>query len=430
MKKLILFLLVLFLGQRAFALSVIRDSEIENVLTGYVRQIFQTVNLPPENAEIVLINDPSINAFVAGGQTIFVHTGLITSSKSVDDLVFVLSHETGHIVGGHITRGMVAMEKAKTTALISTLMGGLLAVVAGRPDAGIAVMMGSQTSVMGTFAAYRQTEESSADRVAVDVMKKLNYSMQGFENVMKEIQSQERLNSGDFQNYMRTHPMTQDRRQNLQRFVQGASPIHKDKKFTRIKAKLSGFLLDPKQVRLKYSGNTADDIYARAIADYREHKTDKALAALTGLIQNEQNNGYLYELKGQFEFETGRLDEAITDYEKAVSLLPEAALIRISYAQSLLERGKAGDAEIALNNLNHAAVHEADSPLVWQLMAKAYDRLKKPAFATCSMAEFYLTSNKKERARQMAEKALKDLPENSSCATRMHDILDNKKKDD
>ena len=95
-----------------------------------------------------------------------------------------------------------------------------------------------------------------------------------------------------------------------------------------------------------------------------------------------------------------------------------------------MERGKAGDAEIALNNLNHAAVHEADSPLVWQLMAKAYDRLKKPAFATCSMAEFYLTSNKKERARQMAEKALKDLPENSSCATRMHDILDNKKKDD
>ena len=426
MKKIILFLMMLLWGQGALALSVIRDNEIENVLTNYVRQIFKAVNLPPENAEIILINDPSINAFVAGGQTIFVHTGLITSAKSADDLVFVLSHETGHIVGGHITRGLAAMEKAQTTALISTLMGGLLAVVAGRPDAGIAVMLGSQSSAMGSFAGYRQTEESSADRVAVDVVKKLGYSMQGFTNVMKEIQAQERLNADEFQNYMRTHPMTQDRRQNLQRFVDKAGPTKNDKSFSRIKAKLSGFLLDPKQVRQKYAGNTSDDIYARAIADYRDHKVDKALTALGDLLKIEPNNGYLYELKGQFEFETGRLDLAVKDYERAVELLPDAALIRISFAQSLLERGKSGDAEIALDNLNHATLTESDSPLVWQLMARAYDRLKQPAFASCAMAEFYLTTDKKDKAVQMAEKSLKDLPENSPCATRMHDILDKK----
>ncbi len=423
MKKIILILMILLWGQGALALSVIRDSEIENTLTNYIQQIFEVVHLPPENAEVVLINDPSINAFVAGGQTIFVHTGLITSAKSADDLVFVLSHETGHIVGGHITRGMAAMEQAQTTALISTLMGGLLAVVAGRPDAGIAVMLGSQSSAMGTFAGYRQTEESSADRVAVDVVNKLGYSMQGFTNVMKEIQAQERLNADEFQNYMRTHPMTSDRRQNLQRFVDKAGPVKEDKNFTRIKAKLAGFLWEPKLVRLKYAGQTSDDIYARAIADYRDHKTDKALSALESLLKTESDNGYLYELKGQFEFETGRLDAAIKDYERAVELLPDAALIRISLAQSLLERAAKGDAKNALDHLNHATLTESDSPLVWQLMAKAYDRLKQPAFAQCSMAEFYLTTDKRDRALQMAKRALKDLPENSACATRMHDIL-------
>lgn len=426
MKKMLLFLILFLWEQGAFALSVIRDSEIENTLTNYVRSIFEAVNLPPENAEIILVNDPSINAFVAGGQTIFVHTGLITSAKSADDLVFVLSHETGHIVGGHITRGMAAMEKAQTTALISTLMGGLLAVVAGRPDAGIAVMLGSQSSAMGAFAGYRQTEESSADRVAVDVVKKLGYSMQGFTNVMKEIQAQERLNSETSQNYLRTHPLTQDRRQNLQRFLAQAGPVHEDKNFSRIKAKLNGFLLDPKQVRQKYTGETSDDVYARSIADYREHKTDKALAALDDLLKMEPNNGYLYELKGQFEFETGRLSAAVKDYERAVELLPDASLIRISLAQSLLERGQPGDAKIALEHLNQTTLTEAESPLVWQLMAKAYDRLKKTAFADCAMAEFYLTTNKIPKAKQMAQKALKDLPENTSCAIRMHDILDRK----
>ena len=120
------------------------------------------------------------------------------------------------------------------------------------------------------------------------------------------------------------------------------------------------------------------------------------------------------------------MDAAVTDYEQAVSLLPDAALIRISLAQSLLERGKSGDAQKALNHLNQAVLTEADSPLVWQLMAKAYDRLKKPAFATCAMAEFYLTTNKKEKAVQMAKKALEDLPQDSSCTMRMHDILDKK----
>ena len=426
MKKIFLLLCVLLWGSQAFALSVIRDSEIEFVLTNYARQIFKTVHLPPENAEIVLINDPTINAFVAGGQTIFVHTGLITSAKSADDLVFVLSHETGHIVGGHITRGMAAMEKAQTTALISTLMGGLLAVVAGRPDAGIAVMLGSQSSAMGSFAGYRQTEESSADRVAVDVVRKLGYSMQGFTNVMKEIQAQERLNADEYQNYLRTHPITQDRRQNLQRFTDKAGPVHQDKNFTRIKAKLAGFLWEPKQVRSTYTGQSADDIYARAIADYHDHQTDKALAALNSLLQKEPENAYLYELKGQFEFETGRLSDAVKDYEMAVQKAPEAALIRISLAQSLLERDQKGDAKKALDHLIHATLNEEDSPLVWQLMAKAYDRLKRPAFASCAMAEFYLTSNKKEQALKMAKKALKDLPEESVCANRMHDILDQK----
>ena len=112
--------------------------------------------------------------------------------------------------------------------------------------------------------------------------------------------------------------------------------------------------------------------------------------------------------------------------KKAVQLLPEAALIRISLAQSLLERGQTGDAQKALDHLNHATLTEADSPLVWQLMAQAYDRLKKPAFANCAMAEFYLTTNKESQAIQMAQKALQDLPENSACAMRMNDILEKK----
>ena len=424
MKKLFIFLLFFLWGQQCLSASIIRDTEIENALTSYVKKIFEAVELPPENAEVVLINDSSINAFVAGGQTIFIHTGLITNSKSVDDLIFVLSHETGHIVGGHITRGMVAYEKSQATALISTIFGGLLAVVSGRPDAGIAIMMGSQSSALGSFSSYRQTEESSADRIAVDIMKKLGYSMQGFLNVMEKIQAQERLNASEELGYLRTHPMTQDRRQNIQRFTQNTPSVRQDETFSRIQAKLAGFLWPTKETYSKFNGNSDNDIYARAIADYRDHKTEKALSSLSTLIQKEKNNPYLYELKGQFEFETGQLDKAISDYEEAVRLAPEAPLIRISCAQSLLERGHSPDLEKALIHLNHAALKEADSPLLWQLMAGVYDRQNKTAFAHCAMAEYYLSLNKKDLAQKTAQKALDSLPQNTPCFARMQDILD------
>ena len=188
----VILLFFCFASLSAQALSVIRDTEAEAVMLSYLRNIFKAAGLNPQNAQVILVNDPSVNAFVAGGQTVFIHTGLLTQAQSVDDVIFVLSHETGHIVGGHITRGQGVLSQAQGAALISTILGGLVA-VAGRPDAGIAVMMGGSTSAAGLFTAYRQGEESAADRTAVDIMKRLNYSMIGFENTMKTIQAQERL---------------------------------------------------------------------------------------------------------------------------------------------------------------------------------------------------------------------------------------------
>ena len=109
--------------------------------------------------------------------------------------------------------------------------------------------------------------------------------------------------------------------------------------------------------------------------------------------------------------------------DRITHLLPEAALIRISLAQALLERGQKEDVEKIITHLNRAQLKEENSPLLWQLMAGAYDRLGKNAFAKCAMAEYYLTLGQEEKAQKMAQKSLKDLPEKSACTIRMLDIL-------
>ena len=421
---LITFCFILLLNQAANAFSVIRDTEIEDVVTGWVRSIFEAAHLEPENAEIVLINDPSINAFVAGGQTIFIHTGLFTNANSVDEVMFVLSHETGHIVGGHITRGISAMERAQAATLVSTILGGVLAVISGRPDAGIAIMIGSQGSAMGQFLSYRQTEESSADRTAVDVMNKLGYSMQGFTDIMKSLRRLELLNDESEKSYLRTHPMTQNRIRDLDRFTHNAKEVRHSTDFDNIKAKLIGFMEKPQDVLMHYKGSSFADRYAQAIAYYRQHKLSQSFQVLDNLIKENPKNPYLYELKGQFSFEKGMVDQAIQNYEKANQLKPNKPLIELALAQSYLEKQDKTSAQKALPFLQQATLKEPDLALAWRLMATAYNILGKNAEAEYAMVEYERTSDKMSSAQKRAKKLLGKLNPDSPYYQRLQDILD------
>lgn len=406
------------------AVSVIRDTEAETTLRGYVRDIFQAAGLEPENATVVILNDPSVNAFVAGGQTIFIHSGLIMKAQTVDELVFVLSHETGHIVGGHIVRGYQTLQNAQTTALISTVLGGALAVVGGAPGAAIAVMMGVQASGMGVFTKYRQTEESAADRTAVDIMDKMGYSMHGFEGIMKTLTTYERLNSRDDGTYLRTHPMTQTRVHDLQRFLQHPRPLTRDEKFDLLRAKMVGFLEKPETVLRTYTGKTSADLYAQSIALYRLHRFDEAFDKLDTLIKRDSDNSYFHELKGQFLFEAGRLDAAAESYQQAYRLKSDSALTNLSYAQVLLERAHTADLPLSEKLLQAVVAKEPDTPIAWQLLAKVYDRQKRPDMVAYAMAEFSRATGDKVMAKKRAEKAITAFPDESGIRQKLQDIID------
>lgn len=421
---LVILLYLFFTCTSAHALSIVRDTEVESVLNGYARQIFSVAGLDPMNAEVVLINDNSINAFVAGGQTIFVHTGLITNAQSVDDVVFVLSHETGHIVGGHVVRGIEQMKNARSTALISTVLGGLVAVAGGRPDAGMAVMMGGQGSALGLYLSYRQVEESSADRTAVDIMKKTGYSLTGFTNTMRQIQQFERLNAGnETGSYLNTHPLTKDRIRDMERFTANASPAKKDFAFEMVKAKLIGFLYTPKKTREIYRGETLPDKYALAIALYRDKKIPQSLLKIDELISLQPNNPFFYELKGQFLFETGQIEKAIVAYEKSVELLPRAPLIRLALGQALTESDKKSDTKKAISHLSRVISQDPYIPEAWRLLAVAYGKDKNIPMADYAMAEHYQLIGNNPEARRLAERALKGVKMGTPPYLHLQDIL-------
>ena len=93
-----------FAQQRGNSPRLIRDAEIEELMRRYLKPIFKVAGIPPGAVNVYLIDDSRINAFVAGGQRIFIHTGLIEQAGTPNEIIGVLAHETAHVAEGHLAR--------------------------------------------------------------------------------------------------------------------------------------------------------------------------------------------------------------------------------------------------------------------------------------------------------------------------------------
>src|SRR4051794_39400979 len=66
---------------------VIRDQEIEQTLKTMCAPVFRQAGLSPDVVRFILVEDDSLNAFVAGGQNVFIHTGLMLRTENPAELV-------------------------------------------------------------------------------------------------------------------------------------------------------------------------------------------------------------------------------------------------------------------------------------------------------------------------------------------------------
>ena len=103
LKASLLAVATLCLSLPSMAQGFIRDAEIEAILREYTNPILEAAGLVPEDVGLYIINDPSLNAFVAGGQRIHLNTGLIIRAKTPGQLKGVIAHETGPVSYTHLT---------------------------------------------------------------------------------------------------------------------------------------------------------------------------------------------------------------------------------------------------------------------------------------------------------------------------------------
>jgi len=415
--------------------GLIQDAEIELNIRKWVEPIFKVANIKSESVNIYIINDNSINAFVSGGQNIFINTGLILKAKEANALIGVLAHEIGHIAGGHLNNTINSMKDARNTVTIATIItAGLMAAskVSGirTPGIGKLVTLGPTIAERNFYKNSRQNEKY-ADAAALKYMEAVNRSPIPLANLLKNLGKQELLHENRQDPYLRSHPISQDRINNIMEESEKINiELSSNSKldeivYKRMVAKIIAFTNRPGKTLLLYpkSNKSIDAKYARAIAYLRLPDFDKGMKEINDLIANNSQDPFFPELLGQMLFENGQIYESLSALQKASDLLPNNPIILLSLSRAQIEFSGKLENNKAIVNLKNILLNMPENIAAWKLLSIAEARNNNISLAQLASAESYYLLGEYELAIKFAKKSRISFKKNDPSDIRALDII-------
>jgi predicted Zn-dependent protease len=419
------------MARPALAQSILRDAETESLLRDMSRPLIVAAGLQPENVRIVLIHDNSINAFVAGGQIVYLHSGLFTRAENANEVLGVVAHELGHITGGHVIRMHEGAQQATGIMILSLLLGAA-AIAAGGGEAGMGAIMAGQQAAISRFLAFSRDQENAADQAGATFLSRAGMSGRGSIAFFRRIEDlQYRIMApGEADSYAQTHPLSGDRIQRLQERYESdpAWDARTDpgieERFQRVRAKLAGYVDDPRRVLIQYpvTNQSIPGHYARAYAYHRSAHPAEANAEVDALLRARPHDPYFLELKGQILLESGRPREALEALREAVSLVPNEPLIAALLGHALISTEDPVNFEEAKRVLRLAVARDNDNPFAWYQLGIVYDREGDEARAALATAERYSLEGRPGLALPNAERAIMGLAPGTPDWLRANDI--------
>ena len=416
---------------------VVRDAEIEALVREYARPIFQAAGLTKSGIDIVLVNDQSFNAFVAG-RRMFINTGALMTAETPNEIIGVIAHEAGHLAGGHQERLRDQLARAQTMAIVASLLGigaavaGAATDTSGLAQAGTGIALGGTEVARRSLLGYQRAEEATADISALRYLDKTGQSARGMLKTFERFQSALALTGSHVDPYQVSHPMPRDRIANLsERAAASASYGKTDSpalqlRHDMMRAKIAAFTQGQGSVQRMFRNDPRGRaaLYGDAIITYLHGNPRAAVKKIDALIQGDPRNPYLYEIRGDALIKANRAVEAADAYAKAVSLDPaKSGLLQVGYGQALLATGKPELMKKAVQELRRGIERDRENPAAYRLLAQAYGQTGDVANAELATAEGHYYSGSYLDAKIFAARAQQKLKRGEPGWVRAQDII-------
>jgi predicted Zn-dependent protease len=415
---------------------LIRDAEIEALLKDYTAPLFKAAGFGSGAVDVYIVEDDRFNAFVTG-RRMFINSGAIKISESPGEIIGVLAHETGHIIGGHQARLRDRVDKANVLAILSMLAGAGLAVAGGEAGeaAGQAIAMGGQSAILRDLLAYQRSEEAAADNTAITLLNKTGQSARGMIATFERFQQNMMFSGSRVDPYLTSHPMPRERIALLEKLA-AESPYYDREipdslrlRHDMVRAKIAAYGGNGGDLQSMFRDNPQGPAarYGLAIALFLRGSNRDAVPIINQLIKEQPSNPYLYEMRGEMLMRGGRADLAVADFKKALSLdKHNSGLMRVELGHALLETRDpklTGEAE---RQIKAGVAVDPTSPRGYGLLARSYGQQGEPDLARAAAAQEAYYQFRFKEAKQLAHLAQPNLKHGSPEWLRMQDIIDYK----
>lgn len=408
---------------------LIRDTELEAAMEEIISPLSVAAGFAPDGIKVRVVIAPEYNAFVAGGRTVYINSGLILKSKSANEVIGVLAHELGHIVAGHVPRRGEAVDDAKVASALAALAAIALAAGTGSNDAAVGVMIGGQDRAQRNLLASVRRDESVADELGLRILDDAGFSAVGLRDMMQRMASQRALPESRQSSYYTTHPGAETRLSTYQDHINQSPvsdnilPPHINRLMARTAAKMRAWTENPQDVLRYQEPDPVNTSYGHAIASYRRGDLGVALKHIDALIADAPNDAFFHEFRGDILLSMGRASDAASAYEAAIAIRPDSPQILLNLGRALIATNQKQRLDRAIEAIEIAASHEPDWAFVRRQLAIAYGRSGRMSYADMSLADEALLTGDSSRAVHLAKRVLARKDIDNTIRNRANDIL-------
>ena len=382
------------------------DAVLQDYLEHLTYHLAANSQLKDRRLDLVIIRNPTLNAFAAPGGIIGVHHGLFFYAKTEHELASLLAHELAHLSQRHFARQLQQGKKSSVVSLAGLLAGVILAATAGS-DAGIAALTTSQAHTQNQFLKYSRKREAEADRVGIQTLAEADMDPRAMAYLFERLQRASRYSTGNrIPEFLRTHPVNKTRIADSYNQTRGypkkVFPLKLDYQMMQVRARVITSQKIPAEIeQLRASLDTNNELmqtaykYGLTLALTREFSIDEARTLIRQLRDRYPLNIPFIIAEAKTYERAQQTDQAIQILEQALEVNTNNYPLTVNLAEAFIAGRKP---HAALEVLTPLSVERPSDEHVWYLLAEAFGLASNVPGVHEARAEFFVLNGNFDQA--------------------------------
>lgn len=403
-----------WLGIFRSQVPTVEDPLLFDYLENLIYKLVTHSKLEDRRVDLVIVDNPTINAFAVPGGVIGIHDGLLLWAETEDELATVLAHEIAHLSQRHFSRGVEFQQKMQPLTLAAMLASLVLMATTGG-DTGMAALSATQAAAQNSSLRFSRSNEQEADRIGMQTIVDADMDPYAAPTMFERMLHATRYsNSDQVPEFLRSHPLSESRIADTRNRARKYPKKNRepDLEYQLMRARVVTQLTDtPEEAVARFRGELEGTPHSREAATYglvlaltASGRADAASLELDSIWSSSPDRLEYIIADAEIDMARNKPDQAAKKLARRLGVSPGNHPLTMSYATALLKNQQP---HVAEEVLQAQSKRRPNDPGLWYLLAEAQGLSGNIVGLHQSRAEYFILNGALDEAKKQLSYALK-----------------------